>query len=92
MELVHHALTRTVEYVQTARICKNFGDPGKLKKKCHLRACSAQIQSRNLQQINKEVLSQAHFNVINNDIDEQQGPVSNVALERLEHVGPTLGS
>ena len=70
---------------------KKFGGPGKLKKKCRLRECSAQKQSKKLRQINNQVLSQAHFNVVNNNIDEQQGPVSNVALERLEHVGPTLG-
>ena len=39
-----------------------FGGSGKLKKKCKLRACSAQIQSKNLQKINKVVLSSASLN------------------------------
>ena len=72
---------------------KKFGGPGKLKK-CRLRKCSAQKQSKKLRQINNQVLSQAHFNVVNNNIDEheQQRPVSDVALERLKHVGPALGA
>ena len=40
-----------------------------------MRACSTQIQSRNLRQINNEILSQAHV----------------VSLERLEHVAPSMG-
>ena len=41
---------------------KKFGGSGKLRKKCRLRACSAQIQSKNLQMINKVVLSCTSLN------------------------------
>ena len=46
---------------------KKFGGPGKLKEKCKMRSCSAQIQTRNLRKINKEVPRPANFV----DIDSQ---------------------
>ena len=38
-----------------------FGGPGKLKEKCRMRSCSAQIQTRNLRKINKEVPRPVNF-------------------------------
>ena len=42
------------------RMCQDmrkYGGEGKLKKRCRLRQCSAQIQTRNLRRINKESLT-----------------------------------